>query len=248
MKKSYNEKVAIITGGARGLGASISEYFAKNNYNVVINYNYSRDKAEKLKKDLEKKYPVKVLLIQADISKEQDVIKIKDKTLETFGTITTLVNNAAICIDNFVENKTVDDFHKVLDVNLIGPFLTMKHIGKYMYDNDGESIVNISSTNGIDTYYPEGMDYDASKAGLISLNHNFAEHYAPKLRINCIAPGWIKTDMSKDLDIDYYNQEINGILLGRFAEPEEIADAVYFAATSKYLNDSIIKVDGGARR
>ena len=115
-----------------------------------------------------------------------------------------------------------------------------------MFKKKNGSIVNISSTNGIDSYYPYSMDYDASKAGVISLTHNFAISYAPYVRVNSIAPGWVNTEMNKELDKDYVKEECKHILLGKFAEPEAIAQEVYHVAVeSTYLNDAIIKVDGG---
>lgn len=246
MNNTYNKKTAIITGSSRGIGASTAEYFAKNNCNVVINYLSSQNEAEQLATTLEKKYHVKTLVIKCDVSKENEVLNMLNKTKETFNTIDVLVNNAGIAIDTTLEDKTVDNFRRVLDVNLIGTFLTCKHIGTFMKEQGYGSIVNISSTNGIDSYYPYSMDYDASKAGVISLTHNFAIEYAPNIRVNCIAPGWTKTDMSADLDENYYIEECKHILLGRFAEPEEIAKEIYhIAVESTYLNDSIIKIDGG---
>lgn len=246
MNNTYSKKTAIITGSSRGIGASTAEYFAKNNYNVVINYLSSQNEAEQLATTLEKKYHVKTLVIKCDVSKENEVLNMLNKTKETFNTIDVLVNNAGIAIDTTLEDKTVDNFRRVLDVNLIGTFLTCKHIGTFMKEQGYGSIVNISSTNGIDSYYPYSMDYDASKAGVISLTHNFAIEYAPNIRVNCIAPGWTKTDMSADLDENYYIEECKHILLGRFAEPEEIAKEIYhIAVESTYLNDSIIKIDGG---
>ena len=108
------------------------------------------------------------------------------------------------------------------------------------------SIVNISSTNGIDTYYPESIDYDASKAGIISLTHNFAKYYAPNIRVNAICPGWVETDQNAMLD-DLQRKEINNnILLKRFGLPTEIAKVIYFVAVeASYVNNSIIRVDGG---
>ena len=108
-------------------------------------------------------------------------------------------------------------------------------------------IINISSTNAIDTYYPESCDYDASKAGVISLTHNFARELAPNITVNCICPGWVKTDMNKELTVEQVNKEKRRILLERFAEAKEISNVVLFLASSKasYINDSIIRVDGG---
>ena len=108
-------------------------------------------------------------------------------------------------------------------------------------------IINISSTNAIDTYYPESCDYDAAKAGVISLTHNLAREFAPFINVNCVCPGWTKTDMNKELSIDQINEEKRNILLNRFAEPIDVANVVLFLSSAKanYINDTIIRVDGG---
>ena len=237
-------KVAIITGSSKGLGAATAKHFAQNNYNVVINYNTDLDGAKETEEEI-KKYNVETLIVQADISKVEDVLRLLNETKDKFGRIDVLVNNAGIAIDTTLEDKTVDNFRKIINVNLIGTFLCCKHIGTYMKEQGYGSIVNISSTNGIDSFYPYSMDYDASKAGVISLTHNFALEYAGTVRVNTIAPGWINTEMNKELGEEYEKEESKHIILGRFALPEEIAEAVYFAATSSYLDDSIIKIDGG---
>ena len=130
---------------------------------------------------------------------------------------------------------------------MIGTYLCSKYVGKVMLDRGSGKIINISSTNAIDTYYPESCDYDASKAGVISLTHNLAREFAPNISVNCICPGWVKTDMSEGLSIEQIREEEDKILLHRFAEAEEIAKVVVFLASSKasYINDSIIRVDGG---
>lgn len=245
MNKTYNKKTVIITGGSRGIGASTVKEFAKNNYNIVLNYLQNDKLATNLKEEVETKYNVNVLLAKGDVSDERQVTKIISNTLKTFGTIDCLVNNAGIAIDTTLEDKTIKNFKKILDVNLIGCFLMCKYVGEVMLKENKGSIINISSTNGIDSFYPYSMDYDASKAGVISLTHNFAIEYAPKIRVNCIAPGWVNTEMNKELDDEYKKYECKHILLNRFAEPEEIAETIYFVANSSYLNDSIIKVDGG---
>lgn len=247
MTNSYENKTVIITGSSRGIGAATAEYFAKKNFNVVINYLTGEQEANTLKERLINEYGIKAITIKADVSKEEDCLKILEETKSNFNTIDVLVNNAGIAIDTTLEDKTVENFRKILDVNLIGVFLMCKHIGTYMKDVQGYgSIVNISSTNGIDSFYPYSLDYDASKAGVISLNHNFASLYAPTVRVNCIAPGWVNTEMNKELGEEYEAEESKGILLGKFAEPSEIAEAIYFVgAESTYMNDSIIKVDGG---
>lgn len=248
MTNSYTNKTVIITGASRGIGAATARYFAQKNYNVVINYLTGEIEANNLKEELTKEYSIKAITVKADVSKEEDCLKILEETKNNFETIDCLVNNAGIAIDTTLEDKTVENFRKILDVNLIGVFLMCKHIGTYMKDQQGfGSIVNISSTNGIDSFYPYSMDYDASKAGVISLTHNFALEYAPTVRVNCIAPGWVNTEMNKELGEEYIAEESKSILLGRFAEPKEIAETIYFiGAESTYMNDSIVKVDGGA--
>ena len=116
-----------------------------------------------------------------------------------------------------------------------------------MMDAKKGKIINVASTNAIDTYYPESCDYDASKAGVISLTHNFAREFAPFINVNCVCPGWVKTSMNKDLSIDQIKAEKKKILVGRFAEPEEISKIIVFLSSSKanYINDSIIRIDGG---
>lgn len=118
-----------------------------------------------------------------------------------------------------------------------------------MVDNKYGVIINISSTNGIDTPYIESIDYDASKAGLISLSKNLANYFAPYVRVNTICPGWVNTEMNKNLDSDFISKEENKILLGRFANPREVANLVEFLISDKasYINDSIIRIDGGIK-
>ena len=246
MNSTYDEKTVIITGSSRGIGAATALYFAEKGFNVVINYVSNKEAADNLSREINEKYPVDTLVIKGDVSNESEVINMLQLTKERFGRVDVLINNAGIAIDTTLEDKTIENFHKTLDVNLIGTFLTCKHIGTYMKEQGYGSIVNISSTNGIDSFYPYSMDYDASKAGVISLSHNFALEYAPTIRVNCVAPGWVNTEMNKELDEDYIKEECEHILLGRFSETEEIAKEIYHVAVeSTYLNDSVIKVDGG---
>jgi len=116
-----------------------------------------------------------------------------------------------------------------------------------MYEAKTGAIINISSTNGINTYYPTSVDYDASKAGVISLTYDAAVEFAPYVRVNSVAPGWVNTEMNKDLEEDFVKEETEKILVKRFAEPEEIANVVYFLASDEasFVNSEVIKVDGG---
>lgn len=240
-------KNVLITGASRGIGRSIAVTFAKNNYDVIINYNNSVNEAQELKKYIVEKYDVNVLLIKADISNENDINNMVENCVDRFGHIDVLVNNAAISNDSLISDKTKESFVNILDTNLIGPFMLSRACSKYM--PKGSSIIMISSTNAIDTYYPYGLDYDASKAGLISLMHNLSQEYAPNIRVNAVAPGWVNTDMNRELDNEFKEKEYNKILLNRFAEPEEVAKVVYFLSSedASYINNTVIRVDGGRK-
>jgi len=241
-------KVALITGSSRGLGACISLKMAECGYDIVINYLHSHDKAVKLAEKIEKLYGVSTLVVKADVALEDDVKAMVDEVIRSFGKIDVLVNNASIANDSILEDKTSDSFRRVLDVNLLGTFLMCKYVSEYMLQNKRGKIINISSTNAMDTYYPYSMDYDASKAGVNSLTHNFAVLLAPYVNVNAIAAGWIHTDMNQNLDEEFILDENKKILLGRFAEVDEIANVVKFLASDEasYVNNSIIRVDGGS--
>ncbi len=243
-----NKKVALVTGGASGLGEEISRYLGSKNINLVITYNSSYDKAVNLKEELETKYGIKVLLIKCDIKEEKEIIEMIKKIDEEFDHIDYLVNNAAICIDSLYNEKTKSNFMKTLEINVVGTFLVSRLIADKMYESKKGSIVNLSSTNGIDKYFPMSLDYDASKSAINSLTHNLALQYSPYVRVNAVAPGWVKTENEmKDLDEDYIKSEEEKIFVKRFAEKEEIAKVIYFLLSddSSYINNQVIKVDGG---
>lgn len=241
-------KVAIITGASSKIGSSIAEKLAKCKYDLVLNYNTSLEKTKKLREELINKYNIDVLLIKADLREEKEIKNIVDCAISKYGRIDILINNAAIEHDNAFEYKTKEEFMDVLNVNLIAPFLLSKYASKYMIKNKYGKIINIASTNGIDTYYPSSLDYDASKAGLISLTHNLAIELAPYITVNAIAPGWTNTDMNKNLSKEQKKKINERILLKRFANPDEIANVVTFLASpeASYINNEVIRVDGGS--
>ena len=242
-----DRKTVLITGGSRGLGRACALKFAELNYNIIINYNNSYEEALNLKKYILENYSVFVLLVKADISNEQEVINMIDVIKNNYEKVDCFINNAGIAIDTLFEDKTVQNFRKIIDVNLIGTFLVSKYIGSLMLKEKSGTIINVSSTNAIDTYYPYSLDYDASKAGVISLTHNLARQFAPYIRVNCVAPGWINTEMNKELDGEFIEEENKKILLERFSEPSEIANVIAFLASDEasYINGSVIRVDGG---
>lgn len=242
------EEVVLITGSARGIGKAIAIEFAKKGAKLILNYNTSKQQAEQLQQELKKQYQTESIIIKANIAEEVEVKYLIDTVMQTFKRIDVLVNNAGIAIDTLFSDKTVENFRKTIDVNLIGTFIMSKYVGEIMYQQKKGTIINISSTNGIDQYYPMCIDYDASKAGVISLTHNLALQFSPYVRVNAIAPGWIATENEvKELDREYIESEEDKIYLHRFGRPEEVAKVVTFLASedASYINNTIIRIDGG---
>ncbi|HHT38731.1 MAG TPA: 3-oxoacyl-ACP reductase FabG [Mollicutes bacterium] len=243
----FKGKIALVTGSSRGIGKATIIELASKGCNVIINYVNGEKEAEELKKYVNNKFNIDVMVIKADVSNEEEVKEMIDKIITKFNKIDILVNNAGIAIDNGFHEKTIDEFKKVLDVNLIGTYLVSKYVSVQMLKQKYGKIINVSSTNGINTNYPYSIDYDASKAGVISLTRNLALQLAPYINVNCVAPGWVKTEMNKELDENYIKEENKKILLNRFAEPEEIAKVIAFLASddASYVNNTVIRVDGG---
>ncbi len=238
-------KVVLVTGSARGIGKATIIEFASIGYNVVINYIESKDEANKLKEYVENNFNINALVIEADVSNENEVKKMIDTIIKEFGRIDVLVNNAGIVYDRDFEDITVDEFKRTLDVNVLGAFIVSREVSKHM--KKGSAIVNVSSTNGTKTISPECLDYNISKVGLQSLTRDLAFQFKPNIRVNAIAIGWADTDMNKDLPQDYIDDETKKIYLGRFAGPKEIAKTIYFLANedSSYINSEILTIDGG---
>lgn len=245
----HNKKIVLVTGGARGLGKAIVEEFAKakDEYAIAINYNTSKQRAIELQNSLEKE-GVSCIVVHADISKENEVKDMVNKVLLKYGRIDILVNNSAICKDAIFYEKTVEEFRETLDVNVVGTFLVSKYVGEKMLENKFGRIINITSTNGINTYFPMCIDYDASKSAIISLTHNLAVQFAPYITVNAVAPGFIATESEIDgMDDEFIKLEEEKIMLGRVGQPFEVAKLVTFLASddASFINNQVIKINGG---
>ena len=243
-------KVVLVTGGAQGIGKAIILELAKNHYDVVINYLTSNKAAALLEEEIKKNYDVRVMTVQADVSKEEEVDAMISLIEKKWGGVDILINNAAVDLSNLFHLKTADDFRKTLDVNVVGAFNCSKRVYRHMLDQEYGRIINISSTNGINTYYPMCIDYDASKAALISLTHNLAFEYGPYINVNAIAPGFIGTDNELDgYDEEFLKEEQEKIKVNRYGKPEEVAYLVKFLISDEanFINNTIIRIDGGQK-
>lgn len=240
-------KVALITGVSRGIGRQICKTLAVEGYNIIGTYNNNKDEAILLQKELES-LNVECLMLKCDISNELEVKELVTNSIKRFGKIDCLCNNAGIAIDSLFQEKTVENFKKTLNVNLIGTFLVSKYVGEEMLKNKKGNIVNISSTNGINTYFPMCLDYDCSKAGINNLTHNLAMQFAPYINVNAIAPGFIKTESEiKDMDEEFIKLEEEKIFLKRAGTEKDVANLVkfLFSEEASFINSTIIRIDGG---
>ncbi len=160
---------------------------------------------------LNKEYGVETLVIKADVSEDEQVKNMVQESIKRFGKIDVLVNNAGVAIDKEFEDRTVQDWKRTLEVNTIGTFLVSKYVSENMLKNKFGRIINISSTNGIDSCFPTSIDYDASKAASINLTKNLAIQFAPYINVNTVAPGWVNTQMNKELPEELIKEETQKI-------------------------------------
>lgn len=211
--------VALVTGSSRGIGKEIVLLLAQKGIDVIITYNTNQEKAEELKKHIIDTYNVKVDTIKCDLSNESDILNLKDTIIKDYNHLDILVNNAALSLDNSIDDKTKEEFMKVLEVNVVGTFLLTKNLYKYM---DNGIIVNISSTDAEDTYSELSIDYSVSKAGINMLTKEEAMIF-DNIKVIGVMPNWTNTESIKEMNPDYLKEEMKRIGQERLEEPEEVA-------------------------
>lgn len=241
-----DKKVALITGGTRGIGKAIAIKFAKQGYNLVINYVSDKTDVKELENEF-KQYGSETLFIKTDVSKFDDCEKMVKNAIEKFGHIDVLVNNAGITKDNLILRMSVEDFERVIDINLKGTFNVTKNVVPYMMKKKTGKIINLASVVGVSGNAGQ-CNYAASKAGIIGFTKSIAKELASRnILANCVAPGFIDTDMTSVLS-DSVKESINAqIPLKRMGSSEEIANTVYFLGGEEntYITGQVINVDGG---
>ena len=240
-------KVALITGGSRGIGKAIAKKFAKEGYDIVINYVSESAELGKVKEEIIENRNVDILFVKADVTNYNGCEEMIKEVINKFGRIDVLVNNAGITKDGLLMRMKEEDFDKVIEVNLKGTFNVTKNVIPYMMKQRSGKIVNISSVVGIGGNAGQA-NYAASKAGIIGFTKSVAKELASRnILANCVAPGFIKTDMT-DVLSDAVKENINKqIPLNKMGEAEEVANAVYFLASEEntYITGQVLNVDGG---
>lgn len=244
--KLLQDKVALITGGTRGIGRAIVLKFAAQGAHVVFTYRSSVQHAESLVQEVQA-MGVQALSFQSDATNTAMAEKVVEETLQKFGKLDILVNNAGITRDTLLMRMKESDWDEVLDTNLKSVFNFTKAAIKPMIKQKEGVIINISSVIGIMGNAGQA-NYAASKAGIIGFSKSVAKELASRnIRCNVIAPGWVKTEMTEHLPQNVLDQMLKMIPLARPAEPEEIADCAVFLASdmAKYITAQVICVDGG---
>ena len=237
-------KTILITGGAKGIGKAIAYEFAKKGYNVVITYKTSEEEATRIKEELTN-YGKTVEIYKADVSKKDDVKKLVEFTLNKFGKIDVLVNNAGISeIIPFAEMEE-ENWDNMINNNLKSVYLMTKEVIDSMIHNKYGHIINISSVWGISGASCE-VHYSAAKAGIIGFTKALAQEMGPSnIKVNSIAPGIINTDMNKELSKEEIEEIQEDIPIGEIGKVEDVAKTAVFLAESDYITGEVIRVDGG---
>ena len=240
------EKTAFITGATRGIGKQIAIEFAKEGYNIAINYRDENKQVLDTKSEIEK-YNVKCITIQGDVSNFDDAKRCVEEIIKELGSIDVLVNNAGITRDMLILRMQKEDFESVINVNLIGTFNITKNVIPYMMKKRNGRIINIASVVGISGNAGQ-TNYAASKAGIIGFTKSLAKEVASRnILVNAVAPGFIQTDMTAVLKEEVKNEIAKNIPLKRMGTAKDVANVIKFLASeeSSYITGQVINIDGG---
>lgn len=241
-----DRKVALVTGGNRGIGKEIALVLAEDGYDIALNYRRETEELENVKNEIELK-GVNCLLVKGDVSIFEDCEKMVKQTIDKYGKIDCLVNNAGITKDTLFLRMKEEDFKSVIDVNLVGTFNVTKQVVPYMTKARQGRIINLASVVGVSGNAGQA-NYSASKAGIIGFTKSLAKELASRnILVNAVAPGFIKTDMTDVLKEEQKEAILNVVPLKREGSPRDVANVVKFLAGegSSYITGQVINIDGG---
>jgi len=240
------DRVAIVTGGARGIGKKISQAFLEEGASVYI-FDVNQEEGARTVGEFQQAYDNKVNFFKVDITDEKGVEQSIKKIIEAEGRIDILVNNAGITRDNLILRMSLEDWKKVIDINLTGAFICSKYTVKYMVKNRSGKIINISSIVGVHGNAGQS-NYSSSKAGIIGLTKTLARELAGRnILVNAIAPGYIETEMTEKLSDKIKEKLMEQIPTGRLGSVDDVAKTALFLASddSNYITGTVINLDGG---
>jgi len=242
---TLKEAVVVVTGASRGLGRAIAEEVARGGAKVVVNYSRSQEPAEELVNEISESGG-EAIAVQADVSDAEQAQKLIDQAIEEYGRIDVLVNNAGINIDRTLKKLSVDDWDKVIQVDLNSAFYTVHAVLPHMTEQGGGKIINMSSFVGEAGNIGQA-NYSAAKAGLLGFTKTAAKELARiGITVNAICPGFIETDMVASIPEDARDKLLKTVPLGRFGQPEEIARAVcYLVEDGDYITGQSLDINGG---
>ena len=238
-------KTVVVTGASKGIGRAVAKEFANNGYNVVICYNKSVSDAQQLLNEVSQ--TTRAIAVKVDVSNEDDVKNMVEIIKKTFGNIDVLVNCAGVSDTRLLIDSTKDDYDFVFDINMRGTYNTCKLVGREMLSNQSGKIINISSIWGVLGGSCESV-YSASKGAIIAFTKALAKELGPNgINVNAVAPGFIQTDMTKNVTEEIRREIMNNSALGRLGTPEDVAGVVSFLASEKsnFITGQVIGVDGG---
>lgn len=239
-------KVAIVTGASRGIGAEIARTFAANKATVIVNYSGSKEKAEEVVNEIVANGG-KALAYKCNVADFNEVKEMMEYVIGEYGSIDILVNNAGITRDNILMRMSEEDFDAVIDVNLKGAFNCMKNVTRQMMKQRNGRIINLSSVVGIRGNAGQ-INYSASKAGVIGMTYSMAKEIASRnITVNAIAPGFIETDMTDALGETVVEKILEEIPAKKLGSVKDVAQLALFLASdnAQYITGQVIGVDGG---